>query len=94
VQLTRDGTPGKNNASYLMAYFPQHVEATIDTSRIAAAVLRGWWFNPREGTSKALPSIAGEKSSSFSPPSGHQDEYWVLVLDDPSKGYPPPGVPN
>ena len=94
VQLTRDGTPRENDASYLMAYFPQHVEATIDTSRIAAAVLRGWWFNPRDGTSKALPSIAGEKSSSFSPPSGHQDEDWVLVLDDPSKGYPTPGMLN
>ena len=73
VQPARDGTPGKNDASHLMAYSPQHIEVTIDSSRIAAAVLRCWWFNSRDGTPQALPSTTSEKSSDFSPPSGRQN---------------------
>ena len=94
VQVTRDGTPGKDDATYLMAYFPQHVEAIIDTSRIAAPTLRGWWFNPRDGTSKALASIARSREWKVSPPTNLEGEDWVLVLDDPARNFPPPGMLN
>ena len=94
VQFTRDGTPGRNDASYVMAYFPQHVEAMINTSKIASPALRGWWFNPRDGTSKSLGKIANDKQMKFSPPTNVEGEDWVLVLDDPAKNFPPPGMLN
>jgi len=91
IQATRDGTPGQNDATYLMAYFPQHRQATLNTERIAGATLRGWWFNPRTGKVTALDTMANQKKMPFTPPTNVPGEDWVLVLDDASRNYPQPG---
>ncbi|MEK7781835.1 MAG: glycoside hydrolase family 140 protein [Verrucomicrobiota bacterium] len=91
VQITRDGTVGQNDATYLMAYFPAHTEATIDTTKINARSLRGWWFNPRDGSVKPLNKFSNKKQMKFAPPTNVAGEDWVLVLDDASQKYPTPG---
>lgn len=93
VQVTRDGTPGQNDASYLMAYFPSHTEAALNTSKINARTLRGWWFNPRDGSTKPLNKIRNKSEVKFTPPTNVPGEDWVLVLDDAARNYPQPGQP-
>jgi hypothetical protein len=90
IQATRDGRPGQDDATYLMAYFPEHRRVTIATGRIAAAKLRGWWFNPRTGEATPLGEWANTKSREFEPPTRAAGEDWVLVLDDAAKAYPAP----
>jgi hypothetical protein len=91
IQITRDGSRGQNDASYLLAYLPSPTSATIDTSKIGGRKLRGWWFNPRDGQATALGMMENEGKHSFTPPDGAEPHDWVLVLDDESKQFPPPG---
>jgi hypothetical protein len=92
IQATRDGTRGRNDATYVMAYFPEHRPATIKTEKLAAAELRGWWFNPRTGKATALGAMPNRKKISFEPPTNVPGEDWVLVLDDTAKNYRAPGA--
>ena len=92
VSVTRDGTATRNDATYLMAYFPQQATITFKTERIAAKAIRGWWFNPRDGTVQSLGELAKQPRMEFSPPTMSKTDDWVLVLDDASKNYPAPGV--
>jgi hypothetical protein len=94
IQITRDGHPGQNDATYLMAYFPAHVEATIATAKFNARTLRGWWFNPRDGSVKPLNKLTNKKQMKFAPPTNVAGEDWVLVLDDAGLKYPAPGTQN
>jgi arylsulfatase A-like enzyme len=93
VQATRDGRLHARDATYLMAYFPGSVAATIDARRIPARQVRGWWFDPRTGSTRSLGEFDNAAPRPYEPPSGGDDNDWVLVLDDPSRGYGPPGVP-
>jgi len=90
IQSTRDGTAGRNDATYLMAYFPEHGRVTINTEKLAAAELRGWWFNPRTGKATAMGIFRNQKKMAFEPPTSVPGEDWVLVLDDAAKNYPTP----
>lgn len=94
IQATRDGTRGKNDATYAMVYFPEHREIHVNTEKIAAEQLRGWWFNPRTGAAKALGVMPQKSKMSFAPPTNVRGEDWVLVLDDEAKEYESPGVAN
>ncbi|MBP8260659.1 MAG: DUF4038 domain-containing protein [Verrucomicrobia bacterium] len=93
IQATRDGQTGQDDATYLMAYFPEHQRVTVNTGRIAAAKLRGWWFNPRTGEATPLGEWVNTKSQEFKPPTRAAGEDWVLVLDDAARVYPTPGQP-
>jgi hypothetical protein len=91
VQATRDGSPGQNDATCIMAYMPGRQRVTLNTGRIAAPVLRGWWYNPRNGKAKDLGAFTNDPGLSFEPPAELKGRDWVLVLDDASKNYPEPG---
>jgi len=76
-----------------MIYLPHGQEVVIDLSRISGKVAIGWWFDPRAG----VPTrIKGQFSTSgtqkFTPPSSGADTDWILVLDDESQRFPPPGT--
>jgi hypothetical protein len=89
VAVTRDGTAGKRDATYIMAYFPERQRVVVDTGRIAGAKLRGWWFNPRDGLAGESWESANSEELAIEPP-GAGD--WVLVIDDAARRYPPPGT--
>jgi hypothetical protein len=95
VQATRDGVPDAHDATYLMAYFPGPVTATIDTGCIAGPRLRGWWFDPRSGAARPLGEMDNTGPREFVPPAGDDGADdggdWVLVIDDASRDYGPPG---
>ena len=54
VQVTRDGTMGHNDATYLMAYISSPHSITLDTAVIGAQELNVHWFDPATGTSELL----------------------------------------
>lgn len=83
VQATRD-TAGR----YAMIYIPGGGRTvTVDTRRIKGP-LTGWWFDPTSGTAGAIGAVRRSAAQRFTTPPGTD---WVLVIDDASKGYGPPG---
>ena len=45
----RDGSPGENDATYIMAYLPYINGARLNTSAIPGNDLKVWWVNPATG---------------------------------------------
>jgi hypothetical protein len=79
------------NNSYAFIYLPQNQPVTVDVSRISGNIKKVYWFSPEAGT--VVPG-ADTKSGqrTFTPPKEGKD--WVLVIDDASKKYLPPGTSN
>lgn len=91
VQVTRDGAIRQSDATYMMAYFPQHRRVQIDVGKISAGRLCGWWFNPRDGRAEHHWEFPNGGVMEFQPPTQVEGEDWVLVVDDAIREYPPPG---
>lgn len=91
VQGTRDGHPGRDDASFLMLYLPDEGTVRVATGRLAAETIRGWWFDPVEGTARPLGEMTNEPALVFETPRRKSGRDWVLVLDDAARNYPPPG---
>jgi hypothetical protein len=95
VQITRDGTVGKNDATYIFTYLPIVKIVDINTTIIPSSTLRVWWYDTRTGA--CLPIGVFRNPGDFSPKGDQLPQAseggpdWVLVIDDPSKGYPAPG---
>lgn len=80
-----------NEGSYAFVYFPRNdLTARIDLTKLRGARLKAWWYDTRTGFAHPAGEFehAGEKEFK-SPPYGPD---WVLVLDDASTGYRPPGA--
>jgi hypothetical protein len=86
VQATRD-----QRGTYAFVYFPQNDQrVTLDLGRLSAARLRWWWYDPRTGVGTLRGEIDGRGHREFRSPSNGTD--WVLVLDDVTSHYAPPGL--
>ena len=92
VQACRDGTPGRDDATYIMAYFSRAHEVEIDTGKLGGGTIQGWWYNPSTGKAKRIDSFEKQRRRRFSTPSDHTGRDWLLVLDDAEKAYPVPGI--
>ena len=84
---TRDG-----GGSYVMVYAPVGRPFSVRMSAITGARVKAWWFNPRTGAATAIGSFANTGQREFTPPDRGEMLDWILVLDDESKKYPPPGT--
>ena len=96
IQATRDGTPGANDATYLMLYLPLYQSFTVKTDVIDAEELRVWWYSPVNGEAFSFGEITNEGEFSHSNWSGFLKDTqlgpdWVIVIEDASRQYPPPG---
>jgi hypothetical protein len=91
VQVTRDGRPGQDDGTYILAYFPGHQRVTLNTGRIGSKKLRGWWYNPRIGEATSIGEVTNDGKMQFAPTTNVEGEDWVLVLDDAGKRYAAPG---
>ena len=97
VTVTRDGTPGEKDASYIMAYLPYIRGAELNTGIINGDTLKIWWFNPQNGY--AFPRGLFENTGTYKVDNwttpfreGDGGPDWVLVIDDASAGYAAPGI--
>lgn len=53
--------------------------------------MKGYWYNPRNGTSTELGESENSGTREFKPQYEGLGSDWVLVLDDASMGYKAPG---
>jgi hypothetical protein len=77
--------------SYAMVYAPIGRPFTVRMSAIAGRKVQGWWFNPRTGKATSIAGFPNTGDRTFTPPDQGEMLDWVLVLDDESKRYGPPG---
>jgi hypothetical protein len=79
------------DGTYAMVYAPIGRTFSVRMSAIAGRRIKAWWFNPRNGTAAAIGVFPNSGERAFTPPDRGEMLDWVLVLDDESKRYPPPG---
>ena len=93
VQATRDGTTGKNDATYLMAYLSAPEAVTLNTAVLTAHTLTAYWFNPATGATTTIRErFSNEGSLALAPfPQGGDA---VAVIEDATKNYPRPTTEN
>ena len=84
---TRDAS-----GSYAMVYAPVGRPFSVRMSAITGPSVKAWWFNPRTGEAVSVGTFPNTGDRTFMPPDAGEMIDWVLVLDDASKGYPPPGA--
>jgi hypothetical protein len=65
----------------------------LKIDRLNAKKLRATWWDPRSGKNESTFSDIENSGAvrEFTPPSSGDAKDWVLVLDDVTKNYPPPG---
>jgi hypothetical protein len=98
MQATRDGTMGKKDATYIMVYTPLGRGIRVNTSVINNSKLEAWWYDPRNGVALFVGEFENkgvfEAPWSSLPWHNGAGPDWVLIVDDASKNYPPPGQPS
>jgi hypothetical protein len=77
------------DGGYAFIYLPRPLPVTVRTDNLSGDKLKAWWFDPCNGAADFIGSISRQFLPTFSPP-GHRPD-WVLVLDDASRGFDPPG---
>jgi hypothetical protein len=82
------------SGSYAMVYAPVGRKFSVHMEKITGAHVKAWWFNPRDGTAKEIAVFENKNVREFTPPDYGEMIDWVLVLDDATKKYPPPGSRN
>ena len=78
--------------TYAMVYAPVGRTFSVRMDKIKGPKVKAWWFNPRDGKAKAIGAFETKAEREFTPPDNGELLDWVLVLDDASKKYPPPGT--
>jgi hypothetical protein len=76
---------------YAFIYSAQGRKFSVDLSKLAGARFKAWWFNPRTGTAAAAGEFDAAATHTFTCPSEGFGSDWVLVLDDATRSFPPPG---
>jgi hypothetical protein len=80
------------DGSYAMVYAPVERRFRVRLEQLSGERVRAWWYNPRNGEASPAGEYPTHGEQSFLPPNPGDGLDWVLVLDDASRGYPPPGV--
>jgi hypothetical protein len=79
------------DGSYAMVYAPVGRTFGVRLDKLTGGKARAWWYNPRNGRSKAAGEFPTTGPQAFTPPDRGEELDWVLVLDDATKNYPAPG---
>jgi Protein of unknown function (DUF4038)/Putative collagen-binding domain of a collagenase len=87
LQATRD-VKGR----YAMVYSALSRRYTVSTEALVGRKLQFWWFNPRDGTHVDLGILDNRGSMEITPPLLGDSIDSVLVIDDASQCFPPPGT--
>jgi hypothetical protein len=81
-----------SDGAYAMVYVPASRPFEVEISRITGGKAKGWWYDPRSGEAKAIGEFEAKGTKEFTPPNLGEMQDWVLVLDDVTKNFPPPGT--
>lgn len=82
-----------SEGSFAMVYAPVPRRFQVRMDLIRGPKINAWWFNPRNGVAKAIGTFDNRAKREFMPPDAEEGQDWVLVLDDASRNFPPPGKP-
>src|SRR5688500_12814868 len=82
------------DGTYAFVYAPVGRPFAVKMDVIKGGKVKAWWFNPRTGKAESIGEFENKGERQFSPPDAGEALDWVLVLDDASKNYPPPGSPK
>jgi hypothetical protein len=63
----------------------------VRTENLTGSQFKAWWFNPRTGESTLIGHIGRWEELAFRHPDEGEMIDWILVLDDASRKFPPPG---
>jgi hypothetical protein len=77
--------------TYAMVYAPVGRPFGVRMATITGAQVTASWFNPRTGAATRIGTFPNTGVRTFTSPDPGEMVDWVLVLDDASKHYPPPG---
>lgn len=81
-----------SQGSYAMVYAPVGRAFKVRMDRISGKTVKAWWFNPRTGTANPAGEFPNQGEREFISPDRGELLDWILVLDDASKGFGPPGA--
>ena len=77
--------------SYAFIYAPIGRKFSVDLRQLSGDRIVAWWFNPRTGQATHAGEFDKKAPPAFFANDMGEDLDAVLVLDDASKNYPPPG---
>ena len=80
-----------SEGSYAMVYAPVGRAFTVHMDKVRGGTVKAWWFNPRNGAATPIGEFENKGRRTFLPPEPGEMLDWVLVLDDASRKFPPPG---
>jgi hypothetical protein len=86
TQATRDGTLGRNDASYIMAYISSPRTVTLNTTAISARHLNAYWFSPETGLTEQIREHF-DNPGSFTLTKRPRGQDWVVVIEDAARNY-------
>jgi len=81
-----------SEGSFACVYAPVGRPFKVRMDAVKGAKVKAWWFDPRDGKAAPIGEFPGAGEREFTPPGRGEMLDWVLVLDDASKGFPPPGT--
>ena len=81
-----------SDGSYAFVYIPASRVVTIDLTKITGGRAKAWWYDPRTGKARPIGEFPTSGEHDFEPPDSGEMIDWVLVLDDATRHYPPPGT--
>ena len=84
VQATRGN-------DYILVYSAQGNMVKINPGKISGSEIVATWYNPRNGETKDAGRFSKGQREFTAPTSGYGQD-WVLIIDDASKQYTPPGT--
>ena len=89
VQTTRDGTGGRDDATYMMAYLSAPRKITLNTAVISGRSLKAYWFSPETGSAEIISGRFAQPGTVTLEPRSHGYD-WVVVIEDAERNYPMP----
>jgi len=87
IVATRD-----SGGSYAMVYVPASRPLEVEINRISGGKAKAWWYDPRTGEAKDAGEFPITGRREFTPPNPGEMQDWVLVVDDATRNFAPPGV--
>ena len=82
-----------SSGSYALVYAPGGRDFSVQMSKITGGTVKAWWYDPRTGQATPIGLFPNTGQRLFSPPNSGEFMDWVLVLDDATQNFPPPGQP-
>lgn len=71
-----------DDRSFALIYTPYGKEISVDLNRISGAIVKAWWFNPRDGRALLHKNYTDKRVVNFKPHSPGRGSDWVLILED------------